>query len=67
MNGCSRALYCVFTLLILSKCTICLENDDQSSNVEQKVTYNGDQVLRVETVNSKHRKKIKELENLECK
>ncbi|KAL5242498.1 hypothetical protein ACI65C_009908 [Semiaphis heraclei] len=63
MDGCSRVLYCVFTLLALSTFTRCSENNDRNQNVEEKITYNGDQVLRVVTVNSKQRKKIKELEN----
>ncbi|XP_022161977.1 carboxypeptidase B-like [Myzus persicae] len=63
MDGCSRVLYCVFTLLALLTFTECSENSDQHQDVEEKITYNGDQVLRVETVNSKQRKKIKELEN----
>lgn len=67
MVGCSRVLYCVFTLLALSKFTICSENNGQHQDVEEKITYNGDQVLRVEAVNSKQRKKIKELENQGCK
>lgn len=67
MDGCFRVLYCVFTLLAILTFTKCLENNDQHRDVEEKVTYNGDQVLRVETVNSKQRKKIKELENQGCK
>ena len=67
MDGCSRIFYCVFTLLILLTFTKCSENNDQHQEVEEKITYNGDQVLRVETVNSKQRKKIKELENQGCK
>lgn len=39
----------------------------QHRDVNEKTTYDGDQVLRVETVNSKQRKIIKELENQECK
>jgi len=57
----------VFTLLALSTFTKCSENNDQNQDVEEKITYNGDQVLRVVTVNSKQRKKIKELENQGCK
>jgi len=67
MDGRFRVLYCVFTLLAISTFTKCLENNDQHQDVEEKITYNGDQVLRVETVNSKQRKKIKELENQGCK
>lgn len=67
MDGCFKVLYCVLTLLALSKLTICSQNEDQNENVEEKVTYNGDQVLRVVTVNSKQRKKIKDLENQGCK
>lgn len=67
MDGCFKVLYCVFTLLALSKLTICSQNENQNKNVEEKVTYNGDQVLRVVTVNSKERKKIKELEIQGCK
>lgn len=67
MDGCNKVLYCVFTLLALSSFTISSQNNDLIENVDEKVTYNGDQVLRVETVNSKHRKKIKELENQGCK
>lgn len=57
----------MFTLLALSTFTRCSEKNDQNQNVEEKITYNGDQVLRVVTVNSKQRKKIKELENQGCK
>lgn len=57
----------MFTLLALSTFTRCSENNDRNQNVEEKITYNGDQVLRVVTVNSKQRKKIKELENQGCK
>lgn len=67
MDGYLKVLYCVFTLLVLSKLTISSLNDDQHGDVEEKITYNGDQVLRVESVNSKQRKKIKELENRGCK
>jgi len=67
MDGCSRVIYCVFTLLALSAFTKCSENNGQHRDVEEKITYNGDQVLRVETVNSKQRKKIKELESKGCK
>lgn len=67
MDGCFKLIYCVFTLLVLSKLTICSENDSQNVDDEKKMTYNGDQVLRVETVNSKQRKKIKELEDQKCK
>lgn len=67
MDGCYRVLYCVITLLALATLTTCLENNDQQRDVKEKITYNGDQVLRVETVNSKQRKKIKELENQGCK
>lgn len=67
MDGYFKAVYCVFTLLVLTKLTICSLNNDQHGNVEEKMTYNGDQVLRVETVNSKQRKTIKELENRGCK
>lgn len=67
MDGCSKVIYCVFTLLALSKYTLCSQNDDQHEIIEEKITYDGDQVLRVETVNSKQRKTIKELENQGCK
>lgn len=67
MDGSSKVIYCVVTLLALSKYTLCSQNDDQHGNIEEKITYNGDQVLRVETVNSKQRKTIKELENQGCK
>lgn len=67
MDGRYKVLYCVFTLLALTKFTISFQNGDLNENVDEKVTYNGDQVLRVETVNSKQRKKIKELENKGCK
>lgn len=67
MDGCSRVLYCVLTLLAISTFSKCSETNDQYQDVEEKITYNGDQVLRVETVNSKQRKKIKELENQGCK
>jgi hypothetical protein len=67
MDGSSRVLYCVVTLLALITFTICLENNGQQRDVDEKITYNGDQVFRVETVNSKQRKKIKELENQGCK
>lgn len=67
MDGCYKVLYCVFTLLVLSKFTISFQNNGLNENVDEKVTYNGDQVLRVETVNSKQRKTIKELENQGCK
>lgn len=67
MDGCYKVFYCVFTLLALSKLTISSQNNGQHVNVDEKITYNGDQVLRVETVNSKQRKTIKELENQGCK
>lgn len=67
MVGCFKVLYCVFTLLFLSITIISSQNDGHHRNIEEKITYNGDQVLRVETVNSKQRKKIKELENQGCK
>lgn len=67
MDGCSKVIYCVFTLLALSKYTLCSQNDSQQGNIEEKISYDGDQVLRVETVNSKQRKTIKELENQGCK
>lgn len=67
MVGCFKVLYGVFTLLVLSISIISSQNDGQNGAVEDKITYNGDQVLRVETVNSKQRKKIKELENQGCK
>lgn len=67
MDGRYKVLYCVFTLLALSKFTISFQNNGLNENVDEKVTYNGDQVLRVETVNSKQRKKINELENQGCK
>lgn len=63
MDGHLKVLYCVLTLLTISKLTTGLQNNNQQVDVEKKITYNGDQVLRVETVNSKQRKKIKELEN----
>lgn len=66
MDGCFKVLYCVFTLLALSNLTLSTQNDNQHVDIEEKITYDGDQVLRVETVNSKQRKKIKELENQEC-
>lgn len=66
MGGFLKVFYCVFTLLIFSKFT-CSQNEAQTEGIEEKVTYNGDQVLRVETVNSKQRKTIKELENQGCK
>lgn len=67
MDGYLKVLYCVLTLLTISKLTTGLQNNNQQVDVEKKITYNGDQVLRVETVNSKQRKKIKELENNGCK
>lgn len=67
MVGHSRVLYGVLTLLALSQFTICSENNDQHLDVEEKVTYNGDQVLRVEAVNSKQRKTVEEMENQGCK
>lgn len=67
MDGYLKVLYCVLTLLTISKLTTGLHNNNQQVDVEKKITYNGDQVLRVETVNSKQRKKIKELENNGCK
>lgn len=67
MDGLFKVFYCVFILLVISKCTICSQNDEQYNDVEKKKTYDGDQVLRVETINSKQRKKIKELENQGCK
>lgn len=67
MVGCFKVLYGVSTLLVLSISIISSQNDGQNVAVEDKITYNGDQVLRVETVNSKQRKKIKELENQGCK
>lgn len=67
MDAYLKVLYCVLTLLTISKFTISLQNNNQQVDVEKKITYNGDQVLRVETVNSKQRKKIKELENYGCK
>lgn len=67
MDGCFKVLYCVLTLLALSTLTICTQYKNQQDDVEEKVTYDGDQVLRVEAVNSKQRKRIKELENQGCK
>lgn len=66
MGGFLKVFFCVFTLLVLSKYT-CSQNESQNRDIEEKVTYNGDQVLRVETVNSKQRKTIKGLENQGCK
>lgn len=67
MVGCFKVLYCVLTLLVLSISIVSSQNYGQNRNVKEKITYNGDQVLRVETVNSKQRKTIKELENQGCK
>jgi len=57
----------VSSLLVISTFTVCSQNGMQHRDVNEKTTYDGDQVLRVETVNSKQRKIIKELENQECK
>lgn len=67
MDGYFKFFFCVFTFLVLSQLTICSLNNDEHGDIDEKITYNGDQVLRVETVNSKQRKKIKELENKGCK
>lgn len=68
MDGCFKVLCCVFTLIIVSKYGAGAPNGgERLADAEEKITYDGDQVLRVETVNSKQRKKIKELEDRGCK
>ncbi|XP_050521702.1 carboxypeptidase B-like [Daktulosphaira vitifoliae] len=55
---------CVLALLIVIKLAYGNNvNLNEETNVQEKITYNGDQVLRVEQVNSKQRKTIKDLEN----
>lgn len=66
MDGCYKLIYCVLTLLALSKITLSFHEDDHNVDIEEKINYKGDQVLRVKTVNSKQRKKVKELEDQKC-
>jgi len=63
MDGLFKVLSCVLALLIVSKYSVGTPNSSQLADSEEKITYYGDQVLRVEAVNSKQRKKIKELED----
>lgn len=67
MDGYFKVFCCVFTVLVVTNFAVCIENSTTNVDAEGKKTYNGDQVLRVEAVNSKQRKKIKELENQGCK
>jgi len=67
MDAYFKVFYYVFAFVVIFKCTTCLQNNDQHAVIEEKIIYKGDQVLRVEAVNSKQRKKIKELENQGCK
>ncbi|XP_050423174.1 carboxypeptidase B-like [Adelges cooleyi] len=64
MNSHLRVIYCVVAVLVISKSVYSdnKKSDEQETGLQEKIIYTGDQVLRVEQVNSKQRKKIKELE-----
>lgn len=64
----STTTNCVLAFLIFIKLVYGSDiNLNEENSVQDKITYNGDQVLRVEQVNSKQRKTIKDLENKGCK